>query len=142
MTYPVPESLEAGLSGVQKVRADFLLGPAPDLFLQHQRQIPVVQRHTRRDAIGQQAVNHFVVVGHAQRVDVTRHGVRDDARPRDGLTIGIHLQKQQHTHSASVRQTIGIHLQKKTQKKTTCTVHQFDRRRVFTCKKHMYNASV
>ena len=80
-THPVSKGLEAGVGVVAEVGDDALLGPAPHLLLQGQRQVPVVQRHAGRDAIGQQAVNHSVVVGHALRVDVTRQRVRDDPRP-------------------------------------------------------------
>ena len=90
-THPVPEGLEADFRILEEVGNDLLLWPSPHLLLQHQGQVPVVQRHARRDPIGQQAVNHLVVVGHALGVDVTGEGVRDDAWPGDGHAVRVDL---------------------------------------------------
>ena len=71
--------------------------PAAAVVLQHLRQIPVIERGERLDAVGEQFVDQTAVEVHALWIRRARP-LRKDARPGDREAIGLDAQRLHQLH--------------------------------------------
>lgn len=88
--HAVAEEPEAGVRIGCEVVHDLSSEPAQVLLLQPLRQIPVIQCHHRRDAIGHQAVDQGVVVENTSGIELS-FSRRKNSAPRYGESIMLYI---------------------------------------------------